>query len=169
MKKIFLLLSLLCFALYICGQNEQVVKKYKTYSANVIDDNFFQQLDSIIDNVYRMKYKYYVLNVWNKSRTCLDYIPTVSDSILYLSITGSETPKVYGNHKFYDVKYRKKNYFVGIGGDEILVRQHEKKEYELSRTIIKKNMNKDMNSPLILVEYKNKKLIVTADSRIDNI
>ena len=166
MKKIIQLLLLL-FALNIYGQDEKIIKQYKTYSANIINDNFFHQLDSIVENVYKMKYKYYLLEIWNKERTKLYYIPNKSDSILYLSVRGCETPMVYGFHQFFDVKYRGKNYFVDSGADEILVKKYKKKIYVLSRQTIKKNMYKDMNSPLILVEYHNRNLSVVADSRYD--
>ena len=164
MKNIFYLLMLL-LAQNMYGQGEQIIKQYKTYSANVINDIFFQQLDSIVENVYKQKYKYYVLKIWNKERTKLDYIPNKSDSILYLSLCGSETPKVYGIHQFFDVRYRRNNYFVASGADEILVKKNKKKIYELSRKTIKENMNRDMNSPLILIEYKNKRLTIVAKYR----
>ena len=58
MKNIFYLLLLL-FAQNIYGQ-ENKPKQYEINTAVVKDKKFFHQLDSIITNVYKLKYKYYL-------------------------------------------------------------------------------------------------------------
>ncbi len=165
MKKIIYLLLVL-FVQTINGQTKQ----YDAYTARIIDTRFFQQLDSIVTNVYKLKYKYYMLIVWNKERTSVDHVASKSDSVLYLSIGGRVTPMVYGlgNYRFYETRYRNRTYFIGKGVDNILIRKSAKKVYELSNKTIKDNIVKDLYSPLILMEYKNKKLSVEADSRVDD-
>lgn len=167
MKKIFYLLMLL-FAQNIYGQ-ENKPKQYEINTAVVKDKKFFHQLDSIITNVYKLKYKYYIVYVWNKEGDNLYYTPTKSDSILYLTLNGSETPLVYGFHNkyFFETIAHRRCYFVGKGVEGLLIKKYNKKTYELSNEIIRKNMSRDMHSPILRLEYKNRKLTVTADSRVD--
>ena len=165
MKKIIYLLIIL-FAPYSHGQSDEN-KRHEAYSAKIIDKNFFQQLDFIVDNVYKEKYNYYILYIWDKEKTRLDYKPNKSDSILYLSIKGKDTPMVYGFHAYYEIKYNNKIYFIGSGVDGILISKEMKKTYELSIATIKKNMHRDMNSPSLSLEYQDGKLIVANDSRIN--
>lgn len=164
MRKIVYLLIIL-LAPVLNGQSD-VVKQYETHSAKIIDKGFFQQLDSIVTNVYKQKYPYY--NLYIQGGTNLFYIPNKSDSILNFILAGADTPLVYGFHPFYETKYKNKTYFVGKGADGILIKKGIRKTYVLSRSTIKKNMSRDMGSPSISLEYKNKKLIVTGDSRTDS-
>ncbi len=168
MRNISILISLF----FVIGLNaqEQNNDKIEEYTARIIDTRFFQQLDSIVTNVYKLKYKYYMLIVWNKERTSVDHVASKSDSVLYLSIGGRVTPMVYGfgNYRFYETRYRNRTYFIGKGVDNILIRKSAKKVYTLSNQTIKDNMLKDMYSPYLLLEYKNKKLTVEADSRVDD-
>ena len=166
MKKIIFLLLL--FVQNIYGQKNQVTQ-YEINTAVIKDKKFFYQLDSIVTNIYNHKYKYYIVRVWNKEGDNLDYTPTKSDSILYLTLNGSETPLVYGNQNklFFETIFLRKCYFVGQGVEGLLNKKSKTKTYELSNETIKKNLSRDMRSPILRLEYRNRELIVTADSRVD--
>lgn len=165
MKRTFLYGILFVFmALNMFSQNNDI---HTSYTAKVIDKDFFQQLDSIVTNVYKQKYNYYRIFIWNKEQLDPFYIPNKSDSILYLTIKGADTPFVYGFHPFYEAKYKNRIYFIGKGADGKLIKKNLKKTYEVPISTIDKNMSRDMDSPSIAIKYQNKKLIVTSDSRTD--
>ena len=158
MKRTFLYGILFVFmALNMFSQNNDI---HTSYTAKVIDKDFFQQLDSIVTNVYKQKYNYYNLYICDEIGTDLFYIPAKSDSLLNIIFTGGDTPLVYGFHPFYETKYKNRTYFIGKGADGKLIKKNFKKTYEVPRSTIDKNLSRDMDSPLLVLEYKNKKLSV---------
>ncbi len=69
MRNISILISL--FSVICLNAQEQNNDKIEGYTARIIDTRFFQQLDSIVTNVYKSKYKYYVVRVWDKEKKIL--------------------------------------------------------------------------------------------------
>ena len=154
MKKIIYLLILI-FAPILYGQSDEMIP-YEIYSAKIIDKDFFQQLDSIKCNVYKSNFKYYRIDFCNNPDSPnfqLEYSPTKTDTILYIALQGCSSPL---SEDYYKVQYNKTIYLISKEANHRLV----KKTYPISMKYPKYIGIKDLYSPLLLLDYHNKKLSI---------
>lgn len=164
MKKIIYLLLLL-FALNIYGQ-EHKTKQYEINTATAKDKKFFHQLDSIITNVYKLKYKYYTIYICSEFSSGVDFVPNINyipqkdDSKLYLLLAGYNFSVIFKSNyqDFYEVKYNNRSYIVGKGAEDILISKKTKRTQSFPTL-------DNLQPPMLQLVYQNSCLKVVADSR----
>lgn len=150
MKNLIYLLLLL-FSQNIYGQ-ENKTKQYEIYTAVVKDEKFFHQLDSIL-NIKQIEYhKFYRIRYDNM----LDGMKLI--------LSGFETDALIDTD-LYLVKFNKRRYWLDkkLNNSLILKDKQFSHTYDLSRGLVMG----DFISTYLILEYKNKKLTVEADSRVD--
>ncbi len=158
-------LLLLLFAQNIYGQ-ENKAKQYEINTAVVKDKKFFHQLDSIITNVYKLKYKYYTIYICSKFGSGKDFVPNINyipqkdDLKLYLLLAGYNFSVIFKSNyqDFYEVKYKKRSYIVGKGAEGILI--SKKSKCTQSYTALG-----NLQPPMLQLIYQNGSLNVLGDSR----
>lgn len=164
MKNIIYLLLLL-FAQNMYGQ-ENKTKQYEINTAVVKDKRFFHQLDSIITNVYKLKYKYYTIYICSKFGSGKDFVPNINyipqkdDLELYLLLAGYNFSVIFKSNyqDFYEVKYKNRSYIVGKGAEDILISKKSKRTQSYA-------VLGNLQPPMLQLIYQNGYLSVLGDSR----
>lgn len=164
MKNLIYLL-ILVFSQNIYGQ-EYKTKQYEINMAVVKDEKFFNQLDSIITNVYKLKYKYYTIYICSKFGSGEDFVPNINyipqknDLKLYLLLAGYNFSIIFKSNyqDFYEVKYKNRNYIVGKGAEDILISKKSKRTQSFTAL-------GNLQPPMLQLIYQNGCLRVLADSR----
>ena len=152
MKKIIYLLLLL-FALNIYGQDNKT-KQYEIYTAAVKDKIFFHQLDSIL-NINEMEtHRFYGVYISNRNNHI--------NNGMKIRLFGFET---LINEDSYIVDFKGRRYCIDTNLNNVLVIKD--KPFSITYNLpMRPNMG-DFISTYLILEYKNKKLKVKADSRYD--
>lgn len=138
-------------SIYINAQKEKTSTIY-FHKAKILDSIFFHQLDSIL-NIKQIEYhKFYRIRYDNM----LDGMKLI--------LSGFETDALIDTD-LYLVKFNKRRYWLDkkLNNSLILKDKQFSHTYDLSRGLVMG----DFVSTYLILEYKNKKLTVEADSRVD--
>ena len=149
------LMMLLCITNSSLVVNAQIKKStLYLHKAKVLDSVFFQQLDSIL-NVNEMEnHKFYGVNISNRN----NHINKNMEILLF----GFET---LINEDSYIVDFKGRIYCIDTNLNNVLVIKD--KPFSITYNLpIRPDMG-DFISTYLILEYKNKKLKVKADSRYD--
>ena len=68
LKKVITLIIIFCFNSYILAQQDIKPQTCSIKVANVLDDNFFNKLDSLRKEYINIKYKYYWIEILPKKK-----------------------------------------------------------------------------------------------------
>lgn len=131
------------------GRDKHITQQF--YVAQVLDSIFFNQLDSIVKEKDLSIYRYIEI----ERNNCSQNSPKIS-----ILIRGFDTPM---NNKLYQVKYKDMVYFFDDRLNKILIQKVGSKYINHSAYV---NM-RDFDSPILILNYTNKKLTIEADSRVD--
>lgn len=147
-----ILLSIANSSFIINAQQEKTTLYYN--KAIILDTLFFQQLDSILDVNKMEKHKYYYIDFSSKYKDIANKME--------FTLHGFET-LIY--EKGYIADYNRRKYYIDTKSDNNLVKKGRR--FSITYNLpIRPHIN-DFNSTYMVFIYENKKLQLTADSRVD--
>ena len=158
MKYRFFIMLLICYS-YTYAQYNNII--YRTIlDAEIIDYNFFNKLDSVVEKRYQAKFEFYNLMFCNKDKQLdieSNFTPSPQDSVYYFMLQGTSA---LGTEVL--VKYKNKKYNLRKNAKNIIVGNSRLVEIRTVKSL----QLKDLSAPLMILQYKNQQLQVINDYRI---
>lgn len=153
MRTCLKIMILLYATFFHIGINAQQHERWALYfhKANIIDTVFFQQLDSVLSTQKVEEHKYYAISLMKINE---------DDNSIEILLDGFETLQ---NEDLYIVKFNKRIYCVDKSLDGLVITKG--KQFSINSDL--KLVMEDFIKTFLHLIYKNKKIVVKADSRID--
>lgn len=138
MKILLIAIAFNCLAVSAFSQTTQT-KTFEISSAEVLDFQFFECIDSILENYSNYKFDYYMITFMDSidRQHCAILSPRMKGNIDIIDVSGINTLDHHVYTKFYSyVEFNDKKFIVSVAGYNCFIKQTGKKVNLTTRTMM---------------------------------